>query len=709
MSSDRRRTLLRIGASLLAGVALLVAWRVFIEPARFEVSTRAGGSRDDDSGSGAPRGEASRSEGEGGSEPTRSSSNSPSAEPSRIALEREAERTAVSPTALAGRVIDEAGEPIPKARVLALASGGDTLLPRDAPDDLANGVKRLLADEQGRFEIELGADVPAIDVVADADGYGPSHGLGVRAGDRLVLTLVRARRLRGVVRDRDGNPVAGATVRIGGYAERAWVERSTRSGADGSYELLTFPSGGGWAAPVVLTRLEARKEGYASDETTAVSSLVLEQVVNDGVRDFVLARGFTIEGRVVDALTGRSIAGARVQLDFWRFEGGSTRAMSSVPSASAATRSGSDGSFLFEQQSSDRGRGPARLVADAEGYVASRRDVERARDGELAKVEIPLWPELLVRGRVIDALGRPIEGATLQLTQDLDRERVEPWLNTDAAPPRSTSGRDGRFELVTARGGTPASKGALRCRFERSRGYVAAVSRLGVEIETSRDSPLDVGDLTVDRPPQLELRVVDEAGRALPKAWMRFGDGIDFGILDRADPEGRIFVVGGREELERPPESRWALVGASGFSTKVVGPLAFSTSPRDAAVASIVVALSRALSISGRVTGLPRGERVLISVIAPLEVVSLEPGARPPATNEELSRTLSGSMLAPDGSFHVGELPSGPCTVELRLFRRLVLGGESETPDQAFPGVQAGARDLVLEVNEAPTPPSSGR
>lgn len=111
------------------------------------------------------------------------------------------EMTVVEPTvAIAGRVVDQRGEPIPAARLSVTGSRDhDRVLGRSASD--GDGVFQLL--RVARHE--------SFTVTATADGYCARS---IRVGDpqRVEVRLQHATTVRAVVRDGDGVAVAGTEV-----------------------------------------------------------------------------------------------------------------------------------------------------------------------------------------------------------------------------------------------------------------------------------------------------------------------------------------------------------------------------------------------------------------------------------------------------------------------------------------------------------------
>jgi hypothetical protein len=183
------------------------------------------------------------------------------------------------------KVQDERGRPIVGARVVSRG-----LLVRDQRTG-ADGTTLLrgLGPAGERVEIEI-----------TADGYAPGFigSLLPRMSEvtiERVATLHAGTSVRGVVRDPDGAPVAGARVSIRNS------ELHVTSGADGS-----------WVIPAVRHGTQifvARADGFAAGWT---SRKLEGKERRDGV-DITLQEGLTIAGRVVDG-TGAPVSGAKISV-----------------------------------------------------------------------------------------------------------------------------------------------------------------------------------------------------------------------------------------------------------------------------------------------------------------------------------------------------------------------------------------------------------
>ena len=261
--------------------------------------------------------------------------------------------------ALAGRVEDGGGVPVPGARVIAWADG----TPRDAAIASRTGA-------DGRFRFEGLPEGPLR--VEAMEGERRAEARGALAGTDVRLVLGGGRLVGRVFVD--GRPatdfrVAAAPIepgRGGAAAQRVLSEdgRFHLQLPPGRYEIRAGADGAGPAAQI------AEAPG-AGDSAEVV---------------FELSAGGTIEGTVRDAATGAPLDGVRVSVSrsrIYAFGRGSD-----VP-GEPGTLTGADGTFRLAGVPTDR-RVP--VFAWKPGYRPTRPSVVRAGEGASARVEIVLAP-----------------------------------------------------------------------------------------------------------------------------------------------------------------------------------------------------------------------------------------------------------------------------------------------------------------------------
>lgn len=185
-----------------------------------------------------------------------------------------------------GRVVDDDGEPVANAEVVANP---------DASAHTDDSARSVTADASGRFELEAVRDGGWHAVARrPSAAFSEPVSFVVEAPDvpEVVIVVPRSARIAGRVLDASGVPVAGAVVDLeaGGPGEkRSWVPDGA-SAADGTFAVDGLPPG--------LVRVRARKDGYARSIEVVVELDASEPT--SGV-DLVLRAGGTIEGVVLAA------------------------------------------------------------------------------------------------------------------------------------------------------------------------------------------------------------------------------------------------------------------------------------------------------------------------------------------------------------------------------------------------------------------------
>lgn len=331
--------------------------------------------------------------------------------------------------ALEGIVVDAAGAPLSG---VAICAGNVRRGPRpvifDHREGRLNGA-RATSGKDGRFRLtELAAAYHHIQ--ASKPGYA-SIGLGsVHVGNGpstpLKLTLRASRPIDGIVVDRRGRPIPGASVEVGlresvhtgtqGYT-RGFPWAQLRTDDEGRFRIDEFPdtTGVGVALDVHHPEHASFYETYDKRPYGSLRVTLTRRPTPKGVP--VVVRVLNGEGRALEGVPGTAL----LSLDSDEFDLNTTVAVDERTGEADFTQVPSGSHYLHVEMLGCRPRGEAIAVGDAPRVIPFR--LER---GALAV------------GRVVDVVtGDPVPGAVVA-TSEVNR------VVTDA---------DGRFRLRGLSGG----------------------------------------------------------------------------------------------------------------------------------------------------------------------------------------------------------------------------------------------------------------
>ncbi len=276
------------------------------------------------------------------------------------------------------------------------AARGRAITLRTGSGTSARGIATIVSDAEGRFVVPALAEGPLrLTVVPRADAPflpAPGEPPAVEGGRTTALTvsLVRATRVSGSVRDRDGDgPIAGAGVRLD------WLPGN----------------------PLLWTDAEGRYSGFAPAGSIAPYPPIAPSPyyypkffldtfpVAPGLAEFepppiLLARGGTLLGRVVDE-AGDPVAGAEID-GYWAFP---SRGFAPVRAIS-----GRDGSFRAEAVKLDAG-----FLLSARGGGRATPAVVSTTGEKPVTLAVRADAAVALEGRVVDDEGRPVPGARVRL------------------------------------------------------------------------------------------------------------------------------------------------------------------------------------------------------------------------------------------------------------------------------------------------------
>ncbi|HVR96557.1 MAG TPA: carboxypeptidase regulatory-like domain-containing protein, partial [Thermoanaerobaculia bacterium] len=286
---------------------------------------------------------------------------------------------------VAGRVVDEAGDPVAGARVSLQSAGTQLVL--GGGRFPARMIGTGLSEEDGSFSI-LGVEAGKVTLNASATGFLAKEmtALEVPAGrdlEGLEVVLGRGAMVVGRVLGPSGSPVADAQVEVVPPAERGFQARADAARAatdgDGNYRLEGVAEG-----PVLIAATH-------HDYQRAVKDLEVKEGENRA--DLRLEEGAEVSGRVVDS-SGQPVEGAQVVVNAPSSRGAMivlTSGMGGPPQA----RTGADGTFRIANVAD----GTYEVQADKTGYAPARlRDVQV--DGSVRGLELRLESGGAIRGRI---------------------------------------------------------------------------------------------------------------------------------------------------------------------------------------------------------------------------------------------------------------------------------------------------------------------
>lgn len=265
-------------------------------------------------------------------------------------------------TQLKGKVVDFDGDPVENAQITVVGPTSNFHVLRSGTSD-PNGLFTFL-------------DLPPVHVHVIAEnpeeGITSSAELPIAADGpptEITLTLAPGRKVKGVVTDEDGKPIADAHVNAEGPA---YLPRLATSGQDGKFELPRL-------VPETLSVL-ASARGFAP------SSVPLRRPADGSEESLVirLRRAPDIEGRVVTA------EGDPVRASVFACEG-------KAPDERVV--SDPDGNFRFPSTLVG-----CALVAHHDEYTSSEPVPATAG----TKIKLTLGRGGSVRGRVVDEMGRAV-------------------------------------------------------------------------------------------------------------------------------------------------------------------------------------------------------------------------------------------------------------------------------------------------------------
>lgn len=282
------------------------------------------------------------------------------------------------------------------------------------------------AEQQMRFDVTVSASGYAVRrVMWNANAGRVRETLPAAC----TVRLTRGLRVGGVVRDAQGQPVAGARVELNGSGYKGVImggDTKTRqefpevsayggkapvTDENGAWWLDDFPSDLGGVTLTVIRPGGARthfKAGDAPDLAWQAGPRLDLSSLKSGQAVLSLKEGFTVTGKVVDE-AGRPVAGATLRAR-------------DAASRNRAHEFTTDLAGRFELRNWDAAK--VLISAERDGYRGTTVTVPTGTDA--AEAKIVLHPGQPLRLRVLDDQGNPIPGAEV-MTDPNPSEQIVNW------------------------------------------------------------------------------------------------------------------------------------------------------------------------------------------------------------------------------------------------------------------------------------------
>jgi hypothetical protein len=227
-----------------------------------------------------------------------------------------------------------------------------------------------------------------------------------------------------------------------------------------------------------------------------------------------------VTGLVVD-LQGRPVAGAEV----WGL---------SYQEKAGPTRSDADGRFRLPALKADK---PVTIWADAPGLARERRDdvhIYPGKDRDIGR--LTLLPGTRIRGRVVDAQGKPVARANIKLK--LYRHQLGHTISSQGTEWTFAADGDGRFATPPL----PAGSGNFSLSAPgKVRTFVGRKAEPGTPVE-------DLGDITL--PDEMPVAGVVTDGEGKPAPGVEVIPDYDWENSVKTDEGGRFTVHGVGKNLK---------------------------------------------------------------------------------------------------------------------------------------------------------------
>ncbi len=345
---------------------------------------------------------------------------------------------------LKGVVVDESGAPVKDAVVVR----GFTNIEEFAKyrEDIRSGKtsNAVIADAEGRFVIpfETGKDS---DLYVFAENLAPQClRIGKDTGE-LRIVMTKGRTWSGTVRDTAGAPMEGVSVGGGhwtieqGRTFTAMHIYKTKTDSDGRFTITQLPETGAVDFGAKKDKFFRRDIDWSATE--------------ENETEFVLYPWAELQGRVLDAVTGKPVKYFTVDFD---------RSEKAEPIASYRVHNpvkyrASDGKFSVETgASTGKVPGAVRVRITSENYYTAFCDPVYATEFASNPPDIRMEPAEPLTGTALLPDGNPAKDVVVALVEPdqvahIEKARMNPDV-VDAPYNCATTDKEGHFQLCPIKG-----------------------------------------------------------------------------------------------------------------------------------------------------------------------------------------------------------------------------------------------------------------
>ena len=419
---------------------------------------------------------------------------------------------------VSGRVVDETGKPIARARVTTSAVW-----------DIPGGVDPIVTDDKGQFSLALAGGSHTL--VANDGEHAPGRSPPVTVGDRAVTNIEIVMKvggvIAGVVVDATKQPVPFATLRVAGKGGEMWnvASRQTTADHNGKFELRGL----------TRAKLQARAESDLAASKIIDVDLSAQAAKKD--LEVVLDVTGTIAGTVVDD-TGQPVAEVTVNAFPDLLSGASGEGLALAGMSSATTDGG--GAFTIRGLPNDSYRVTATRTS------RSQRDWGQggvtAKTGDKGvKITLPTPGKLVAKLVVEGATGAP----------KLAFVRIGHGSPTPATA--------GAFEV------DDLAPGSYDARFYGPE--FADLTKHDVKIEAGKAT--DLGTVTVVHGRRLVGKVVDASGTPVAGAKVKVSD-LMFQVQGAEEQMDTFEQASGARVTTTDQDGTFTLIGIAKKRTSVM-------------------------------------------------------------------------------------------------------------------------------------------